>query len=198
LYNRDESWSILMSTLATHPPFPKAPPAPFGAGQGDQRIVLRNVEWHVYDSLSDTARENQHARLAYDGEDLEIMTAGYPHEHYRDLLGKLVAAVTKALNIDRGTCGETTWKRPELRRGIQADHSYYFDPAKRLAEKAAWARQSTDIADYPNPDLAIEVDLSDPKVDRPGIYASLRVAELWRFDGKGLVIEQLQVDGSYA
>ena len=50
----------------------------------------------------------------------------------------------------------------------------------------------------PNPDLAIEIDLSGPKVDRPSIYAALGVAEIWRFDGRSLEIELLREDGSYA
>ena len=189
-----------MSTIAIPPRAHTAPSSPglAGNGHGDQRIVIRGVGWHVYECLSEAIGEGQHVRLAYDGEDLEIMTTGYPHERFKELLGKFVAAVTLALSIDRGTCGETTWKRPETGRGLQADLSYYFDPAKRAAEKAAWARRSTEISDYPNPDLAIEIDLSGPKVDRPGIYAKLRVAEIWRFDGETVVIEHLQEDGSYA
>ena len=188
-----------MSTIAVPPRSHAAPSTPEvpGNGQGDQRIVIRGVGWHVYECLSEAIGEGQHVRLAYDGEDLEIMTTSHLHERYKELLGKIVAAVTLALNIDRGTCGETTWKRPETGRGVQADLSYYFDPAKRAAEKAAWARRSTDIGDYPNPDLAIEIDLSGPKVDRPGIYATLGVAEIWRFDGDTVVVELLQDDGSY-
>ena len=48
----------------------------------------------------------------------------------------------------------------------------------------AIARMSEDVADYPNPDLAVEVDISPSKIDRPGIYAALGVAEVWRYDGK--------------
>jgi len=59
-------------------------------------------------------------------------------------------------------------------------------------------RVSNNIDDYPNPDLAIEVDISPPKIDRPGIYAALRVAELWRFDGSHVVIERLDASGVYA
>ena len=54
-----------------------------------------------------------------------------------------------------------------------------------------------DIADYPNPDLAIEIDISPPEVDREGIYESLQVAEIWRFDGDEVTIEQLGEDGTY-
>ena len=53
-------------------------------------------------------------------------------------------------------------------------------------------------SDYPSPDMAIEIDMSGPKVDRPAIYADLSVAEVWRLGRKRFVIEQLQADGSYA
>ena len=55
-----------------------------------------------------------------------------------------------------------------------------------------------DIADYPNPDMAVEIDISPPQVDREGIYKSLKVAEIWRFDGEDVTIEQLREDGTYA
>ena len=94
-------------------------------------------------------------------------------------------------------CGETTWKT-EI-RGLEADLSYYFDPEKIRVAKAALARMSIDPADYPRPDLAIEIDMSPPQVDRPAIYRDLGVAEVWRLvRGQELIIEQLQADGSYA
>jgi len=56
-----------------------------------------------------------------------------------------------------------------------------------------------DPADYPRPDLAIEIDISGPEIDRPSIYADLGVAEVWRYvNGQKLIIENLQADGSYA
>ena len=42
----------------------------------------------------------------------------------------------------------------------------------------------------PQPDLAIEVDLSPSRIDRPGIYAAMRVNEVWRFNGKILRMER--------
>jgi Uma2 family endonuclease len=95
--------------------------------------------------------------------------------------------------------GQTIWKRPEVARGLEADESYFFHADKLDAVAASKARRSLDIADYPNPDLAIEVDMSPPKIDRPGIYAALEVVEVWRFDGERqeLVIERLADDGTY-
>ena len=74
--------------------------------------------------------------------------------------------------------GSTTWKRKHLKRAIESDLCYYFDLAKLAAATAA--AHSDDISLYPNPDLAVEVDISPPKIDRPGIYAALQVPEFWR------------------
>ncbi len=70
---------------------------------------------------------------------------------------------------------------------------YYFDPAKL----AAAAADSDNIDIYPNPDLAAEVDISPPKIDRPGIYAALQVPEFWRVRNKAVSTEQLSLDGTY-
>jgi Uma2 family endonuclease len=85
-----------------------------------------------------------------------------------------------------------------LSRGIEADLCYFFDPEKLAIVVDARARQSNNVADYPNPDLAIEIDISPSQIDRPSIYRALKVAEVWRFDGASLVIEQLRPDGTYA
>ena len=73
-------------------------------------------------------------------------------------------------------------------RGLEADLSYYFDAEKIRAARDALKRKSMDPADYPRPDLAIEIDVSGPKVDRASIYAVLGVVEVWRFDGANVVI----------
>ena len=84
--------------------------------------------------------------------------------------------------------GEATWET--LIRGLEADLSYHFDPEKIRVAREALARRSMEQADYPDPDLAIEIDMSGPKVDRPAIYADLSVAEVWRLGrGKEFVIE---------
>jgi len=188
-----------MSAITSRPRSPAAP-LPTGTpvpGQGDQRIVIWGVGRHVYKCLSEAIGEGQHVRLAYDGEDLEIVTTGHVHEHYKELLSNIVTAVTLALDIDRCRFGEATWDTAQTDRGLQADLSYYFDSEKLRVGRDALARKLKEPADYPKPDLAIEVDLSRSQVDRPSIYAALGVVEVWRFDGKNLVIEHLQADGSY-
>ena len=57
--------------------------------------------------------------------------------------------------------------------------------------------RSNDPADYPAPDLAVDVDLSRPRLNRMAIYATLGVAEIWRFNGETLSIERLNDAGTY-
>lgn len=189
-----------MCTITSRPRSTVLPSAtgPFDPIQGEKRMVVRRVGRHVYQCLSGAIGEDQHLRLAYDGKDLELMTTGPVHEWYKELLGQLVTAVTLALDIDREKTGETTWDTEDAERGLQADLSYYFDAEKLRIARDGFARKSKDPADYPSPDLAIEIDLSPPEVDRQAIYAALRVPEVWRFDGRVVVIEQLQADGTYA
>jgi Uma2 family endonuclease len=152
---------------------------------------------HVYRCLADAIGDGQHVRLAYDGKDLELTTTGHLHERYKELLGQFVTAVTLALDVDRESTGETTWDTDDAERGLQADLSYYFEAEKLRLARDAFSRKSKDPADYPTPDLAIEIDLTRPEIDRQSIYAALRVPEVWRFDGTTVVVEQLQGDGTY-
>jgi Uma2 family endonuclease len=163
----------------------------------DQRIAIRDVSWELYDRLSDAVGERQHVYLAYDGKDMEIMTKGKDHEDYREILIRFVILLTSELRIRCCGLGETTWKRPDIARGLEADLCYFFTPEKREAIAEARRRKLKGIEAVPNPDTAIEIDLSTPEIDRPGIYAALQVTELWRFDGADFVIENLQPDGTY-
>jgi Uma2 family endonuclease len=48
----------------------------------------------------------------------------------------------------------------------------------------------------PPPDLAVEVDITNPSLDKLPIYAALGVSEVWRYDGQRLRIYTL-ADGMY-
>ena len=144
------------------------------------RWIVPGATWDLYDRLSDAIGEGHNIRLAFDGKDLEIMTVGPLHEGLKELLGSFVKELAVGLRVEYMALGQTTWKRADVRRGIEADLCFYFGREKLAAAEAAMARGSNDVADYPNPDLAIEVDLSPSKIDRPSIYKALRVSEIWR------------------
>ena len=165
----------------------------------DERVVIRGVDWVFYEQLADSIPDRCSIHVDYDGKDVEIMSPGLIHDSDKRLLGRVVELVAEECGISFKSAGQTTWKRPEVARGLEADESYFFHADKLDAVAAGKARRSLDIAEYPNPDLGIEVDMSPPKIDRPGIYAALRVAEIWRFDGEQqqLFIERLEDDGTY-
>jgi Uma2 family endonuclease len=167
-------------------------------GGGEWRVVFRGVDWETYSKLVDSCPEGSPLRLAFDGKDLEIMTKGRHHEIFKERLTQLVKEICIEFSIPYSSLGETTWKRPDVARGLEADQSFYFTAEKRALDSASLARKSNDVADYPNPDLAIEVNLSPSQVDRPSIYAALKVTEIWRFDGECLVIERLAPEGTYS
>src|SRR5262249_41306221 len=81
--------------------------------------------------------------------------------------------------------GSTRWKRSGAMRAVEADACYLL-AAESLD---AWRHRSPSITESLSPDLAVEVDISPSAVDRAEIYATLRVSEVWRFDGAALVID---------
>jgi hypothetical protein len=125
------------------------------------------------------------------------MVIGPVHEGLGDLLDMFVGEVCEGLDLDFHGLGSTTWKRPDVGRGIEADACYCFDPAKVRLCRAADARGANDAAAYPIPDLALEIDISPPLIDRPGIYSKLQVPEVWRFGDDAVSIEQLDGSGNY-
>jgi Uma2 family endonuclease len=186
-----------MSTITRQPPSPAAP-IPTSGVPGEERGVMRDVSYDLYDLLSNSLSEHTPIRLAYDGKDIEVMVVGPIHDQLKELIGLFVSTVSEGLEINCRGLGSTTWKRAALERGLEADQCYYFDDAKLAANAAAVSLRSNDVADYPNPDLAVEIDISPPKIDRPGIYAALAVSEVWRFQDEAVSIEQLGPDGVYA
>ncbi len=161
----------------------------------DRRVVFRGVDWAFYEEFVDSIPERTNIHVAYDGRDLEVMAIGPDHEDLKYSLGQFVSLVAAQFGIPCKGLGQTTWKRPQLYRGLEADQCFYFRAEKVAA--MVHLRRSKDIAAYPNPDLAIEVNISRPEVDRPGIYAALEVTEIWRSDGENIIIERLTSNGTY-
>ncbi len=141
----------------------------------DKRVVIIDVTWDDYERLVEQIGEARNCRVAFDGKDIEMLTLGPLHERQKSVLDRFVMIVSSELKVEHQPMGSTTWKRKKVKRAIESDLCYYFDPAKLAA--AAAAAQSDDVDLYPNPDVAAEVDISAPKIDRPGIYAALQVPE---------------------
>jgi Uma2 family endonuclease len=163
----------------------------------DTRIVVAGVTWEDYDRFSRAVRDGENCRVAFDGKDIELMVLGPFHESIRGIVDAFIAIVARELGVEHRAVGSTTWKRKKVKRGIESNMSYYFDAAKLTAYNEAFARRSDKVKDYRNPDLAIEIDITPSKIDRPGIYAALQVPEIWQFANESVVIETLAPAGTY-
>ncbi len=201
-----------MSSVTTPPsvvpsPSPDVPPCSIPSleelyawtSEPEHRVVIRGVDWPFYERLVDSIPEGANLHVDYDGKDLEIMALSQLHDGIKKRLARFVELTAEELEIPCTGVGQATWKRPEVARGLESDESYYFALEKLAAAADAMMRMSRNGAEYPNPDLAIEVDLSPSKIDRPDIYAALRVAEVWRFDGEHqqIIMERLEDDEAY-
>src|SRR5579884_552502 len=158
----------------------------------EQRLVLSGIDWPAYVAFGDLLGE-RHVRLTYNAGELEFMTLSPEHERAKKLLARLLEALTEELDIDIAGYGSMTCRREDLDRGLEPDECYWI-----AHEPQVRGRHDIDLDRDPPPDLALEVEISRSALDRLGLYASLDVSEVWRWDGQTLRVCILQADGSYA
>lgn len=158
-----------------------------------QRFVLHDLDWTGYRAIAESLSEH-HVRLTYDRGNLELMTLSHEHEHWNELLGRFIDVLTEELNMPCQSGGSTTFDREDLDRGIEPDRCYYL-----TNEPVVRGKDEIDLSIDPPPDLAVEVEVTRSALSRMGIYAALRVPEVWRFDpgGPGLRIYRLTESGDY-
>src|SRR4051794_35677846 len=166
------------------------------ASQADgMRFLVPGVSWRAYRTLVEDLPESSPIRVAYDGRDMELMVRGPMHHRHARWIDRLVMTIADGREIPIEDMGETTWLREQVDRGIEADLSYFFEPEKIEEVRDAERRESNKVEDYPTPDLVVEVDISPPQADRDGIYAALKVPEVWVFDGEHLTMWRLDAEG---
>lgn len=156
-----------------------------------QTIVLHNVSWNSYKTISDTLQDETPAHFTFDRGNLEIMVLSLKHENLKKIIAVLFERISELLEIDIFAAGSTTFQREDLERGFEPDECYYIQNAARMRGKEA-----VDLTFDPPPDLTIEVDIKHSSLNRMSIFAAVGIAEVWRFDGERLSIYLLK-DGKY-
>ena len=156
-----------------------------------QHLVLHDIPWSTYETLLNDV-QGRRFRITYDRGALEIMTISHGHEFGKTLLARFIETMTLELDIPIHPGGSTTFKNELLEKGLEPDECYWVQNEPRMRKKKAF-----DIHRDPPPDLVIEVEASRSVLDRIGIYAAMRVPEIWRFDGKTLRVLVLGAKGKY-
>lgn len=158
----------------------------------EQRLVLDGVSWTTYGRLV-TELDRGGIRLAYDGGRLEIMSPSFLHEIRKRQIGRMIEVLAEELDLEIVAGGSTTFRCEDAKRGLEPDECYWLAHAAAVSQ-----RTEIDLATDPPPDLAIEVDLTSDSLNKQPIYESLRIPEVWRYDGRNLVFLRLEADGGYA
>lgn len=172
-------------------PRERSRPGPRPRSTAEQRLVLEGVSWATYGRLV-TELKRGGTRLAYDQGCLEIMSPSFLHEIRKRQIGRMIEILAEELDREIVSGGSTTFRREDARRGLEPDECYWLANALAIAQ-----RTEVDLATDPPPDLAIEVDLTSNALNKGPIYASLRIPEVWRYDGRELVVLRLDPNGVY-
>jgi Uma2 family endonuclease len=156
-----------------------------------QRLVLDGVGWQSYCNIGSALADQPGMRLTYDGGRLEFMTTSPKHEIYKKHLARFIEILAEELNMPFATAGSMTFQNDEQLNGLEADDCFWVEHEPAMRGKLTW-----DAKAEPPPDLGLEIEITRSALNRMAIYASLRVPEIWRFDGQ-LNVHRLQADGTY-
>ena len=156
----------------------------------DQRIVLDNISWEMYESLLEAHRDRSAPRFTYDQGRLEIMSPSPEHETLKDVAAQLVNIVAEELEADLQGLDSTTFRREDLDGGFEPDACFYIKNAVRIRGKT-----ELDLRIDPPPDLLIEIDITSPSINKFPIFAQLGVPEVWRYDGQRWIILVVEGEG---
>jgi Uma2 family endonuclease len=155
-------------------------------------FVLPNVSWELYERLRHET-EGQNIRITYDQGRVMLMSPLPIHDKIKKLAGRLIEMASFERDVPISSFGSTTWKRQDLKKGLEPDECYYVQNEPRV-------RGRTDIdltRGDPPPDLAVEIDVTNSPISRPSVYAALGVPELWRYDGERFHFVRRTAAGAY-
>lgn len=156
--------------------------------QVNQRLILQGISWEFYEQLLNEYKGSNALHFAFDNGNLEVEVPLGKHEVPIGLLADLVSNICVEKDIEIRNVRSTTFRKRAKAKGIEPDTAFYI-------QKAAQVRGVLDfnLSKVPPPDLAIEVDVTSPSLNKLPIYAALGISEIWLY--KGGKVEFLKLVG---
>ena len=164
--------------MSAQPEITPTPDACVASPEAGQRVILHGISWETYEQLLSDFQDSHAAHFTYDRGALEIMVLSFKHETVNRTLAQLVSVIAEEMQVDIINAGSTTFKRRDLARGFEPDSCFYIQNEGRISGKA-----EIDLDTDPPPDLIIEIDITNPSLNKFPVYAHLGVPEVWRYDG---------------
>ena len=120
------------------------------------------------------------------------MSPSYKHDRSAHLLAAIIEIAAEELRLPFSAAGSTTFRRKDLKSGLEPDRSFYLRNEATIRGKT-----EINLAVDPPPDLVIEVEISRRLMDRQRIYGKMGVPEVWLYDGSKLTVMQLARGSKY-
>lgn len=141
----------------------------------EQRVVIPNVSWQQFEQLLIELGVDRLVRLTYARGKLEMMTPVADHDRCHKLLESLILVVADELKRPVEAIAPVMLKSPDLLCATEPDACYYFSTPSLPHKSAIY------LPPDPVPDLLVEVALTQSKLDKLPLYASLAIPEVWRY-----------------
>jgi Uma2 family endonuclease len=178
-----------MSAVLMEPPRSKATAAPLDPLTGTVAMMLHGVAWEEYLAYRDDPA-NDGLRMYYAEGDLLLMATGRLHERISVLLGLMMYVWAEHRGLPIMSCGRWTMRQQLKRKGLEPDNCYYLSSVSQVRGR----QDELDLGVDPPPNLAVEVDLTTYSQHKFGIYAALKVAELWVWSANAIQVYRLTGD----
>jgi len=148
----------------------------YDEGTLEMRSVLYGVTWEDYLKLLD-ATPDLSLPHTYDEGTLEMMSPRKDHDWVAKMIARMIEAYALAVDLPIQSIGSTTLRAAKGGRGLQPDQTYYLANEPRVRCKDTYEPEKD-----PQPDLAIEVDVTSSSLPRMPVFAKIGVPEVWRIE----------------
>lgn len=158
-----------------------------------ERHLYYGVSWDAYLRLLDDLGDDRPGgiRLTFMDGILEIMSPKRLHEQTTRFVDMILTLITFERGVNLDNCGAMTLRVDGQEKGGEPDSCFYI-----ASEPQVRGLTEIDLQIHPPPDIILEVDITNPSLDKMRLYAAAEVPEVWRYDGKRMLFFVL-TDGEY-
>lgn len=167
----DRHPAILDVMVATESLFPRH----VFTNADESRVLLHDVPWSTYVVLRDSVDSSGTAMTYLEGW-LEIMTKSRRHEVEMDYVTRLIELWCLERDIPLYGYGQMTVRREDKQRGLEPDQWYCRGKDRKL------------------PDIAIEIVVTNPLIDKLEVFRGLGIREVWVYKDNAFKFLVLQGD----